>query len=376
MPSKRLCKTQTKVVMPRLSLTMKEGTVGKWYKQEGETVEKGEPITEIVSEKATYDLEAPASGILRRILIGDGIDAPVNAVLAIITDSNESLLEEELREPQVPPGESEGTVLASPAAKRLARELNVDLSIVKGGGAGGRISEEDVKTTAEKLQISRQKIKEIVTLTGYRKTTAERVSTSFKTAPHSTIFMDADASNLAVTHEKLKLSYTALVVKCVAESLLAHPLLNSTINANQIKIFQEVNIGVAIATEHGLIVPVVRDADKKTAVEIDEEINSLTEKAAERRLSSCELSGGTFTVTNLGMFGVDCFIPIINPPEAAILAVGRLIEKPFVVNHEVKVRLVVTLSLSYDHRIIDGAPAAKYLGDIRSKIENYASLED
>lgn len=362
--------------MPRLSLTMKEGTVGKWYKQEGETVEKGEPITEIVSEKATYDLEAPASGILRRILIGDGIDAPVNAVLAIITDSNESLLEEELREPQVPPGESEGTVLASPAAKRLARELNVDLSIVKGSGAGGRISEEDVKTTAEKLQISRQKIKEIVTLTGYRKTTAERVSTSFKTAPHSTIFMDADASNLAVTHEKLKLSYTALVVKCVAESLLAHPLLNSTINANQIKIFQEVNIGVAIATEHGLIVPVVRDADKKTAVEIDEEINSLTEKAAERRLSSCELSGGTFTVTNLGMFGVDCFIPIINPPEAAILAVGRLIEKPFVVNHEVKVRLVVTLSLSYDHRIIDGAPAAKYLGDIRSKIENYASLED
>jgi pyruvate dehydrogenase E2 component (dihydrolipoamide acetyltransferase) len=360
----------TKIVMPRLSLTMKEGTVGKWYKDEGNPVEKGEPIAEVVSEKATYDLEAPASGVLRKILVGDGSDVPVNAVLGIITDSNEVLTEGEIMKILETEEElSEKTILASPAAKRLARELGIDLSTIKGSGPDGRVSEEDVKIAVEKRSPERQKIKEIMLLTGNRKTTAERLSASFRNAPHSTIFMDVEASSIISLHEKLKLSYTALIAKCVADSLLAHPMINSTLDGDRITIFQGVNLGVAMATKYGLIVPIIHDADKKTAAEIDTEVERLAERATEGKLSSAELNGGTFTITNLGMFGVDSFVPIINPPEAAILAVGRLAEKPIVIDHKIEVKPTMTLSLSYDHRIVDGAPAANFLRDVKSKIE-------
>ncbi|MGB8780754.1 MAG: dihydrolipoamide acetyltransferase family protein [Candidatus Bathyarchaeia archaeon] len=366
----------TTVVMPRLSLTMKVGTVGKWYKKEGEAVEKGEPIAEIVSEKATYDLEASSSGIIRKILVKEGVDAPVNAVLAVIGTRDETLPEigAQAEAPQTAETDGEKRVVASPAAKRLAREHRIDLSNVHGSGPEGRIVEDDVTRLIEPKGGTQPKVKEVVPLSGFRKTTAERLSMSFRTAPHSAVVMEVDVSKATGLHERLQVSYTTLIIKAVATALTEMPIVNSTLEGDRIKIFADVNVGVAIATANGLVVPVIRNADQKTLKDIDAAVLELTEKAQLAKLSREEVTGGTFTVTNLGMYGVDFFIPIINPPEAAILAVGRIAEKPASVNGKVEVKPVMMLSLSYDHRVIDGAPAAEFLRKIKDKLENSSSF--
>jgi pyruvate dehydrogenase E2 component (dihydrolipoamide acetyltransferase) len=365
----------TKVVMPKLSLTMKEGTVGKWYKKEGDIVEKGEPIVEVVSEKATYDLEAPASGILRKILVEQGVDASVNAVLAVITAPNEMFSEAEIRAEEMPQAieEAEKKVLASPAAKRLAKEYGIDLSVVRGSGPEGRIAEGDVRRFMQEASGILPKIKEIIPLSGFRKTSAERVSMSFKTAPHSTLMMEVDVSKAKELHEKLQASYTAILVEAVAKALIEHPLINSTLEGDQIKLFEDVNIGVATATEYGLIVPVIHDAGRKSRREIDTLINELTEKARQGKLAKEGLTGGTFTITNLGMYGVEFFTPIINPPETAILGAGKIIEKPTVANGKIEVKSMMMLSLSYDHRVVDGVPAAEFLRKVKEKIEKISA---
>lgn len=366
----------TRVVMPRLSLTMKEGTVGKWYKKEGDTVEKGEPIVEVISEKATYDLEAPSSGILRKILVEEGVDAPVNAVVAVITAPDEPFQEAEILV-EAPPAveEKEKRVLASPAAKRLAREYGTDLSLVEGSGPEGRIVEEDVRRFIEETRGVLPKVKELMPLSGFRKTSAERVSASFKTAPHSTIMMEVDVSKAVELHEKMQVSYTAIVVKAVAKALTEHPIINSTLEGNNVKIFEDVNVGLAVATEYGLVVPVIRNADRKSLEEIDIAIRELTEKARQGKLAREEVTGGTFTITNLGMYGVEFFTPIINPPEAAILGVGKITEKPVAIDGKIETRLFMILSLSYDHRIVDGVPAAEFLRKIKENIEKCLEIE-
>jgi len=367
----------TEVVMPRLSLTMKEGTVGVWFKKEGEKVEKGEPLVEVFSEKATYDLEAPSSGVLRKIVVQEGIDAPVNALIAVITAPDEAYSYNDISAdmPQVAE-EAERRILVSPAAKRLARENEIDLSLVKGSGPDGRIVQEDVKSLIKESQTGLPKIKEVITLTGYKKTSAERVSTSFRTAPHSTVFMEVDVSRSMKLHENRKISYTAILVKAAAESLVQHSMLNSTLEGNHVKIFEDVNVGVAVATEKGLVVPVVHNANMKSLDEIDIMVRELGEKSRQGKLEKEDLTGGTFTITNLGMYGVDFFIPIINPPEAAILAVGRIVEKPVVHVGRIEKRPSMVLSLSYDHRIVDGGPAAKFLHDMKDYVEKPERLED
>jgi pyruvate dehydrogenase E2 component (dihydrolipoamide acetyltransferase) len=355
---------------------MKEGTVGKWYKKEGEAVEKGEPIAEIVSEKATYDLEASSSGIIRKILVEQGVDAPVNAVLAVIGTRDETIpeIETEAEASQTPETEDEKRVVASPAAKRLAREHRIDLSNVHGSGPEGRIVEDDITRLIELKDEAQPKVKEIIPLTGFKKTTAERLSMSFRTAPHSAVVMEVDVSKAITLREKLQVSYTALIVKAAATALTEMPIVNSTLEGDRIKIFADVNVGVAVATANGLVVPVIRNADEKSLKDVDDAVLELTEKAQLAKLSREEVTGGTFTVTNLGMYGVDFFIPIINPPEAAILAVGRIVEKPVSVNGKVEVKSVMMLSLSYDHRVIDGAPAAEFLLKIKDKLEKSSSL--
>jgi pyruvate dehydrogenase E2 component (dihydrolipoamide acetyltransferase) len=360
----------SKVVMPRLSLTMKEGTVGKWYKKEGDSVEKGEAIVEVVSEKAAYDLEAPASGVLRKILVTEGVDVPVDAVLAFIVAPDEPFSEAEMQPtPSQPAEKEEVRILASPAAKRLARERGIDLSQVKGSGPEGRISEEDVLRFVEGVSETALKVKQVIPLSGFKKTSAERLSMSFKTAPHSTVAMEVDASKAKTLHERLQISYTTIIVKATARALLENPVVNSTLQANEIRVFEDINIGVATATDRGLVVPIIHNADKKSLKEIDDEIKGLSEKAKEGRVTKQDLTGGTFTITNLGMFGVDFFTPIINPPEAAILGVGRTAEKAVVVDGKIGIKPMLILSLSYDHRIIDGAPAAQFLKSIKDYLE-------
>jgi len=360
----------TKILMPRLSLTMKEGTVAKWYKKEGEPVNKGEPLVEAVTEKVTYDIEAPESGILRKILILEGTDVPVAEVIGIITAPDEQLTEEiTVKTPETEIETIEERIPASPAARRLAKEHGIDLSKVQGSGPEGRIIEEDVKKFSEE-SLTGPRIKGIIPLTGIRKVAAERVTLSAKTAPHSTITMEVDMTAVAKFREENQVSYTDIIVKAVAKALLENVAVNSTLDGEQIKLFEDINIGVAVATERGLVVPVVHNADKKSLKEISSTLNDLIEKTRANRLSKEELSGGTFTITNLGMFGVEIFTPIINPPEAAILGVGKIIEKPIVVNKEITVRPMMYFSLSYDHRILDGAPAAQFLQKVKQYLEN------
>ncbi len=374
----------TKVVMPRLSLTMKEGTVVQWFKKEGESVQKGEPLVEVLSEKVTYDVEAPESGILRRILVAEGSNVPIDQAIGMIAALDEPITEaavtahfsplEVERAPAVSEpkavavAQSEERVLASPAARRLARELGVDLGHVKGTGPEGRIVEDDVRRFAEQPSVL-PRVKEVIPLVGIRKTTAERLSYSARTAPHSTITMEVNMTNAVKIHEETAVSYTDLLIKAVATALRDHPFLNATLENEQIKVFEDINVGFAVATEQGLVVPVVHNADQKTVSEIAAKVKELVEKARQGKLSKEDLTGGTFTITNLGMYGVDVFIPIINPPETAILGVGRIAEKLTLVDNQVKIKPVMQLSLSYDHRIVDGAPAAQFLQKVKQVLE-------
>lgn len=373
----------TKILMPRLSLTMKEGTVVEWFKKEGDIVEKGEPLVEVLSEKATYDVEAPASGVLRKILAPEGTDVPVAGILGIIAAADEELpeveavaasseieAEEAMAVSEKEPAEKvEERVVASPAAKRLAREHGIDLTQVRGTGPEGRIVEEDVRSLIGGVK-ALLRVREVIPLTGIKKTAAERVALSARTAPQSTITMEVDMSNAMKLHERVHVSYTDMLVKAVAKALAEHPIINSTLEDEKIKIFADINIGVAVATEKGLIVPAIYNADRKTLEEIAPLLKDLVEKAKQGRLTKEELTGGTFTITNLGMYGVDVFTPIINPPETAILGVGRVVEKPVVVDGQMVVRPVMQLSLTFDHRVVDGAPAAEFLQKVKQVMEN------
>ncbi|MFB0567866.1 MAG: dihydrolipoamide acetyltransferase family protein [Candidatus Bathyarchaeia archaeon] len=378
----------TKVVMPRLSLTMKEGTVVQWFKKEGETVKKGEPLVEVLSEKVTYDVEAPASGILRKILAVEGVDAPVAGTLGIIAEPDEPLPEIEEAAVALPPERIEEVaplpekeitrevkerVLASPAAKRLAREHGIDLTKVKGSGPEGRIVEADVRQYIEEMAPT-SRVREVIPLTGIRKTTAERLSLSARTAPHSTVTMEVDMTNAVKLREGTQVSYTDILVKAVAKALEEHRILNSTLERSQIKIYEDINIGVAVATEKGLVVPVIHNANKKPLLQIASTLKELVEKTREGKLTKEDVTGGTFTITNLGMYGVEVFIPIINPPEAAILGVGKVAEKPVIVNKEMQIKPIMYLSLSYDHRIVDGAPAAQFLQKVKQILEKSSEL--
>jgi pyruvate dehydrogenase E2 component (dihydrolipoamide acetyltransferase) len=368
--------------MPKLSLTMKTGSVVQWFKKEGEQVKKGEPIVEVLSEKITYDVEAPAAGVLRKILAEEGMDLPVDATLAFIAAPGEELPASEIEtapsvnhvkkgvaKEEAEVGAPKERVLASPAAKRLAREENVDLTQVRGTGPEGRIVEEDVRRRIEgRLELA-PRVKEELPLTGIRKTTAERVASSFRTAPHSFIIMDADMKNAGKLHEETGASYTAILVLALAKALRENLAVNATLKDGKIRVYDDINVGVAVSTEKGLVVPILRNADRKQLAQISSELEELAEDARQGKLSKEQLTGGTFTVTNLGMYDVDMFLPIINPPEAAILAAGRIVGKPVVVNERVVAKPVMTLTLAYDHRIVDGAPAAVFLRKIKKILE-------
>lgn len=308
------------------------------------------------------------------------MDVPVDQAIGLIGSADEPIPQEateaelslESVATAVPLPKSEEIsepVLASPAAKRLAKELHVDLNQVKGTGPQGRVVEDDVRLCAEQLGAV-LRVQEIIPMVGIRKTTAERLSLSARTAPHSTVVMEVDMSNAAGIHRETRLSYTEMLVKAVALALREHRIVNATLDGEQIKVFEDVNIGVAVAAEKGLVVPVIRNADKKSLNEIASVLQTLVEKARQGELTKDDVTGGTFTITNLGMYGVDVFIPIINPPETAILGVGRVVEKPVAVNGQVTVRPMMQLSLAYDHRIVDGAPAAQFLQTVKKILES------
>jgi pyruvate dehydrogenase E2 component (dihydrolipoamide acetyltransferase) len=365
------------IILPRLDPEMKEGTILEWIRKEGDAVKKGEPIAEVEGEKVIFEVEAPESGILARILVSEGKSVPIATPIAILAEKEEEVakaMEIQVRAPV----KEEKTLRASPAARKIAIEHGVDLAKIDGSGPGGRIVKLDVLKFVEEMvkeKVSPLEVERVIPLRGIRKTIAERMASSYRTIPHVAITMEVNMSEAVKLREKMegmmnsKIPFTAILTEVLANALGKHPILNATLDEDQIKIFKDINVGIAVAVEDGLIVPVVHKADEKNITEITSIVKSLIQKAKERRLSVEELKGGTFTITNLGGFGVDVFTPIINPPQAAILGIGRIAEKPRFLNGKIEVLPVMTLTLNFDHRIIDGAKAAEFLQEIKNLLE-------
>ncbi|MEM3073019.1 MAG: dihydrolipoamide acetyltransferase family protein [Candidatus Bathyarchaeia archaeon] len=388
----------TFVKMPKSSLTMKEGTILKWYKQEGERVERGEPLVQILEEKSTIDLEATTTGVVKKLYYRENQDVPVDEVIAAIGAPEEELPEVKPTAEIGPTLEKPQTVVeaqrleavkphirASPLARKLAEEHGVDLTLIQGTGPGGRITESDVRRFLEErppTAVEGRRVKETIPLTGMRKIVAEKMSLSRDTYPRITLIVEVDASEMKRFRERLRLfenidvSYTDILVKAVAKALTRHPILNSTLTGNEVKVFQDVNIGVAVASPLGLVVPVIHGADNLTLTEIAKRSRELINKAREGRLTRQDVTGGTFTITNLGMYGVDLFTPIINPPETAILGVGRIRETPTVEEGRITIKPTMFLSLSVDHRVIDGAPAGEFMQTLKKIFEGIELVED
>ncbi len=315
------------VLLPCWDAGVSEGKVLRWLKQEGEPVEEGEPLVEVESAKVVSEVEAPASGTLARILVPEGATAPLGAVLAVIVDAGERV-----------------AGLATPGRPAIAPSPALDLP----------------------------------PLTGLRKTIAQRMAFSARTMAMVTLTSEADVTEMVRLRDKLvdlwrplklRPMYQDLIIKAVARALRDHPHMNAVLDDQGLHIMEEVNIGVATALKDGLVVPVVHHADRKGLVDIAREVRELAVKARDGRLAPQDIQGGSFTVTNLGAYEIDAFTPIINPPQIAILGIGRVVEKPVVYGGQVARRFMSVFSITFDHRAVDGAPTAQFLQSVKRYLE-------
>jgi len=384
------------IVMPKLGLTMEYGTVTKWMKKEGEVIKKGDAIAEITTDKITNVVEAYSDGILGKILVKEGSNANVGEPIGILIKEGEKLdsKDTEMGKKQESfdstKTEKGDRIKVSPIAKKLAAEFNIDLSLVTGTGPGGRITKEDVENyvnakkekkeePSEKAQESETKIQreaQRIKLTGVRKIIAERMVQSVREIPHVTEHIKVSIDELhslkdeLTTSLEIKLTFTDLIAKIVVESIKEFPLINTTLQNDEIIYLNDINLGVAVATEKGLIVPAVKNAGGMKFLELVNIIKELTSKAKDSKLSLDDLEGGTFTITNLGMFNIDSFTPIIFPGQTAILGVNTIYEELRYRDEKIVTEKVMKLSLSFDHRVIDGADAAKFLSILKRNFEN------
>jgi pyruvate dehydrogenase E2 component (dihydrolipoamide acetyltransferase) len=365
------------VRLPQFGMGMQEGTITRWYKGEGEMVTAGEPVAEVEAEKTTEDLPAPGSGVLKQILVPEGTTVAVNELLAVI-------LNEDARG-----GAGAGAAAPTPAgplappvtprARRLAKELGVALETVAGSGPGGRITEEDVTSAKASSTGTKEEgpTGEAVAMTGMRATIAKRMQNSLQTSAQLTLTRTVDVTRLVDLRNGLpdpRPSFTDLIVRAVALALRQHRRLNSVLEGEQIKLLPEIHVGIATALDEGLVVPVVRHTDRKSATDIAVESAELIDRVRRGQFSVGDVTGGTFTVSSLGGQAIDAFTPIINPPEAAILGVGRVVDHPARDGDSLVWRQAVTLSLTIDHRIVDGAPAAAFLQTISELLQSPADL--
>lgn len=377
------------VRMPRFSQTMTSGRIVEWLKREGDAVQAGEPLVSIESDKAEMELEAAQSGVLRRVLVSAGEEADVDTPLAILAGAEENI--EELLRPQPPAVAVESPRLparvavpsmsqvsgkrqpVSPVARRVARELGVEISQVVGTGADGLVTEKDIRVFATKggptPAIEGAEDAQVIPLTGLRRRIAERLSLSRRTAADVTTVADVDMSEVAALRKGSGLSYTAYVVWAAAQALREFPILNASLVEDRILVKRNVHMGVAVALEQGLVVPVIRSADRKSAGEISREIDEWAARARDGKLTPDDMTGSTFTVTNSGAFGSLLFTPIINQPEVAVLGMGKVADTAVVREGQVVVRKVMYLCLSYDHRVVDGAPAVQFLQAVKRRLE-------
>jgi pyruvate dehydrogenase E2 component (dihydrolipoamide acetyltransferase) len=384
------------VRMPRLSQDMTQGRIVEWLKREGEAVKEGQPLLSIETDKAEVEVQAPNSGILRKVLIGAGEYADVGAPLAILGEAEENIAELLMTLDATPkktarPAEAmfplpssetagRGAVLTpgkrqptSPAARRVARELGVEISRVTGTGSGGLVTEGDVRAFAMKGGTAPpgepSDNVQVIPLTDLRRRIAERLSLSRQTAADVTTVIDVDMTEVAALRRGSGLSYTAYVLWATAQALREFPILNASWDGDRILVKRDIHLGVAMALERGLVVPVIRLADRRTVAEISREMDELATRGRNGQLGPEDLTGSTFTVTNSGAFGSLLFTPIINQPEVAILGMGKVADTPVVREGAIVARKMMYLCLSYDHRVVDGAPAVQFLQAVKRRLE-------
>ena len=406
----------TEVKLPRLGQGMEAGTIVRWLKSEGEQVEKGEPLYELDTDKVTQEVEADASGVLLKIAVSEG-EVPVGQTIAVIGEEGEKVpvesaeadstkveeqaVEERLpgpareddREPSraaaVDVGGSDGAAIdsraarikASPLARRIARERGIDLAVLRGTGPEGRIVAEDVERAAAAPAVAAVAAQtgdvEMVPLTSLRKTIARRMTEAWQ-APAFQISMSADMTRAIELRERLveraeggpKPSYNDILVKVCAAALMRHRAVNARFAGDAIELLPSADVGIAVAIPNGLVVPIVRACELKSIAQIAAESRELAARAREGKLRQEDLEGGSFTVSNLGMYGVEQFTAVLNPPQAAILAVGAIEERVVVNDGEFDMRSLMTLTLTCDHRSLDGATAADFLRTLKDFLED------
>ena len=421
----------TKVIMPKLSPTMEEGQISRWLKKEGDKVSMGEPLAEIDTDKATMEMQALANGVLRKIVITEGQSAPLGQLIAVIGEPDEDIAAllsdapaakkpeppkqaepEKAPEPPKPPqpeakpaapapravdngrqpqpASDSGRMIVSPLAARMAAEAGIDLKTLKGSGPGGRIIKRDIETALSQPKPETAAPRAAVQAGQFgasayrdepaseiRKVIARRLVTSIGPVPHFFLTTDIEMDRAAEMRRginaldpDLKISINDIVIKVVAAALIKHPEVNASFQEKFIRYYEQADIGVAVAIEDGLITPVVRAANQKSLSQIAGEVRELADRARTRKLKPEEYTGATFSISNLGMFGIDEFTAVINPPEGAILAVGAMTPKPVVRDNEIVIRQMMRVTMSCDHRVIDGATGAKFLQTFKKILEN------
>jgi pyruvate dehydrogenase E2 component (dihydrolipoamide acetyltransferase) len=402
----------TLIKMPKLSDTMEEGVILKWLRKEGENIKQGDILVEIQSDKADMELEAYDTGVVRKIFVPEGGKAPIGGLIAVIGRPDEDIsaalsgasavpstkITDHSRQAAVAFTPSTQTMAttqsfggrkkASPLARRLANEFRIDLSGVSGTGPQGRVVKRDLEgllsdKRASAPPVTRPNVPGTsvdIELSPIRKTIAKRMTESKTTAPHFYVTFEIDMDPAMTFRDQFnnvkgtRVSFTDIVIKATSEALTKHPHVNATYLGDKMRQYHSIHIGVAVAMEDGLVTPIVRYCEKKSLEQINVELRDLVERARTRKLKPDEYLGATFTISNLGMFGVDEFAAIVNPPEGAILAVGTIVEKPVVKNRQIVIGHTMKLTLSSDHRIIDGVVAARFMQDLKKILEDPASL--
>ena len=407
------------VIMPQMGESIFEGTITKWLKKVGDRVERDEPLFEISTDKVDSEIPASASGILREILFQEGETVEINTVVAVIDDEGGAAQEpagagnaglpqqsEQApgRSPKPEAADPGRGIRASPLVRRMAREEGIDLEEIEGTGLGGRITKRDIlnylsereqvdEVTRPLVQQAQEGLgpapsdqDEIVPMTAMRRSIAEHMISSRRTSAHVTSIFEADMTAVVRLKEEnaekfagregFKLSLTPFFAKGVVDALKDFPLLNASMAGNDIVYKKDINLGVAVALDWGLIVPVIRQAQQKTLVGMARAVADLSHRARRKQLSPDEVRGGTFTLTNPGVFGSLIGTPIINQPQVAILCVGAVTKRAVVINDAIAIRPMAYLSLTFDHRLIDGAVADRFLSSLRDRLEGWSDAID
>lgn len=370
----------TDIIMPQLGESIAEGTVVKWLIPAGGMIEKDQSLLEVETEKVSLEIPSPATGRLREIIVPEGETVPVGTLLARIDSKPPSEVINRVGGVIVRPADPAAAVEEhhSPAVRQLAKEQGVDLSQVGGTGAGGRVTKKDVQDFIAQskggakaaVPTSEQSMgEEVLPFTQIRKIIAERMVKSRQTSAHVTTFFEADYSDIAKFREGRNLTYLAFVIRAVTKAIREVPIVNASWGEGGIVIKKDIHIGIATALEEGLLVPVMRHADRKGLTQLAKEVADLAERARTKKLTPEEVQGGTFTITNHGGFGSLFSTPIIHQPQIAILGVGAIQKRAVVINEAIAIRSMGYLSLSFDHRVIDGATADQFVARVKGSLE-------